>query len=284
MPGEYWTDEQINSLLQQIVIEQKPLPQLYVSGKSTAAINNQRRRLKEAGLLQQAFTGRKLVPWSICELRQLEKLTREYGFSAAFIAQLQLIPGRSRYAISKMIGRHGLGDPAVKERARAARRLTEEQRHALEDFLRHEGRLQSCAQVAGQWGLAEQTVNAYRRRLGVALSWQEARSSQEYCRYQKMRRRLFQEALEERWAQWRTQREQRLRALRSQLNASPKPPARRRCQECGEDWFAMRDFFYVAVRQRGTSKRLSMSRTCRLCRSVQRAHSKARAGNVSLAA
>jgi len=284
MPGEYWTDEQINSLLQQVVIEQRPLPQLYVSGKSTAAINNQRRRLKEAGLLQQSFTGRKLIPWNICELRQLEKLTREYGFSAAFIAQLQLIPGRSRYAISKMIGRHGLGDPAVRERAKTAQRLTQEQRHALEHFLRHEGRLQSCAQVARQWGLAEQTVNAYRRRLGVALSWQEARSSQEYCGYQKMRRRLFQEALEKRWAQWRTQREQRLRALRSHLNASPNPPAQRRCKECGEDWFATRDFFYVAVRQRGNATRFSMSRTCRLCWSVQRGQRKARAGKISLAA
>ena len=221
MPGEYWTDDQINSLLQQVVIEQKHLPQLHVPGKSMAAINNQRRRLKEAGLVQKAFTGRKLVPWNICELRQLEKLTREYGFSAAFIAQLQLIPGRSRYAISKMMGRHGLGDPAVKERAKTAQRLTQEQRHELERFLLHDGRLQSCAQVARKWGLAEQTVNSYRRRLGVPLSWQEARRSQEYCRYEEMRRRLFQEALKKRWEQWRTQREQRLRALRSHLGASP---------------------------------------------------------------
>ena len=200
------------------------------------------------------------------------------------LRSLQLIPGRSRYAISKMIGRHGLGDPAVRERAKTAQRLTQEQRHALEHFLRHEGRLQSCTQVARQWGLAEQTVNAYRRRLGVALSWQEARSSQEYCGYQKMRRRLFQEALEKRWAQWRTQREQRLRALRSHLNASPNPPAQRRCKECGEDRFATRDFFYVAVRQRGNATRFSMSRTCRLCWSVQRGQRKARAGKISLAA
>jgi DNA-binding CsgD family transcriptional regulator len=270
MPGEYWTTEQIHSLLRQVVIEQRPLPQLHVPGKSMAAINNQRRRLKEAGALQDAFLGRKLVPWTICELRQLVKLTCEYGFSAAFIAQLQLIPGRSQYAISKMMGRHGLGDPAVKARAQTAQRLNQEQRRELERFLRHEGRFCSSAQVACQWGLAEQTVNAYRRRLGVPLSWQEARASDEHRRYEEMHRRGFQERLSKRWEEWRNRREQRLRALRARLEGSPDAPARRLCESCGEQWFATRDFFHVAARQRSNAKRFSMSRTCRICRSAQR--------------
>src|SRR5689334_496892 len=136
MPGEYWTNQEIQSLIHQIVIDGRSLPELYIPGRSTAAINNQRRRLKETGLLRNAFTGRKVNPWKICELRELEKLTREYGFSAAFIAQLQLIPGRSRDAISKMMGRHNLGDGTMKERARAAHRLAVEQRRELERFLR----------------------------------------------------------------------------------------------------------------------------------------------------
>jgi DNA-binding CsgD family transcriptional regulator len=270
MPGEYWTNEQIESLLQQVVIEQKPLAQLRVNGKSMAAINNQRRRLKEAGLLQKAFVGRKLVPWTICELRQLINLTREHGFSANFIAQLQLIPGRSEYAISKMMGRHGLGNPAVKARAQAAQRLGQQQRRELERFLRQEGRFYSSAEVARQWGLAQQTVNGHRRRLGVPLSWQQARASEEHRRYQEMRRRGFAERLSNRWEEWRLQRGQRLRALQSELERSPNQPARRRCANCGEHWFATRDFFYVASRRRGNSSRFSMSRACRICRSVQR--------------
>jgi hypothetical protein len=270
MPGEYWTQEQIHSLLEQVVTERKPLSQIHVPGKSMAAINNQRRRLKEAGLLRDAFPGHKIVPWTICELRQLSKLTREYGFSAAFIAQLQLIPGRSEYAISKMMGRHGLGDPAVKARAQAARRLSQEQRRELEHFLRHEGRLCSSAQVTRQWGLAEQTVNAYRRRLGVPLSWQQARASDEHRRYEEMHRRGFQERLSKRWEEWRNRREQRLRALRARLEGSPDAPATRFCESCGEQWFATRDFFHVAARQRSNAKRFSMSRTCRICRSGQR--------------
>ena len=158
MPGQAWTQEELDSLLRQVIAEQKPLPKLSVLGKTTAAINNQRRRLKEAGLLENSFTGLRHVPWTIRDLRQLAHLTGEHGFSAAFIAQLQLIPGRSRHAISKMMGRHGLGNPAIKSRARNARRLTAEKRRDLERFLREEGRFWPSAAVARQWGLAARTM------------------------------------------------------------------------------------------------------------------------------
>jgi hypothetical protein len=77
-------------------------------------------------------------------------------------------------AISKMMGRHGLGSPAIKSRARNARRVTPENGRDLERFLREEGRFWPSA-VARQWDLAAQTMNGIRRRLGVALSWKEAR-------------------------------------------------------------------------------------------------------------
>src|SRR5207253_10231956 len=83
---------------------------------------------------------RQLTPWTIRELNELIKLTREYGFSAALIAQLQLIPGRTVDAISKMMARHGLGDPDVKRRAQRACHLTAEQRRQLQQFLLNEGR------------------------------------------------------------------------------------------------------------------------------------------------
>ena len=281
MPGELWTEEQINDLLQQVVVERKPLPELRIRGKSTAAINNQRRRLKEAGLLHNAFAGRQLEPWKICELRQLTKLTREHGFSARFIAQLQLIPRRSEYAISKMMARHDLGNPTVKARARAAQRLTPERRRDLERFLRAEGRFYPAAQVARQWGLAEKTVNAYRRRLGMALSWQEARASEAYRRFQETHHLLFAERLRERWEQWRMGREQQLRALKMNLEGCPNPLVKRTCERCGEHWFATRDFFYVVSRQRRNSTSFSMSRTCRLCRSAQRRAARPSAGTRS---
>src|SRR3954469_23234606 len=79
MPGQAWTQEELDSLLRQVIAERKPLQKLSVPGKTTAAINNQRRRLKEAGLLENSFTGLRHVPWTIRELRQLARLTGEHG-------------------------------------------------------------------------------------------------------------------------------------------------------------------------------------------------------------
>lgn len=268
MPGERWTKEQVETLLYQLRVERKSLPHLQVPGKSLAAVNNQRRRLKRAGLLDGVFVGRELVPWTICELRQLKKLTREYEFSAAFIAQLQLIPGRTVFGVSKMMTRHGLGNPNVKRRAQNACRLTAEQRGQLEQFLLHEGRLMPGVRVAAEWGLAPQTVTAYRRRLGVPLSWEEARSSQDYQVNQQKRGRAFSEQLHVRWAEWRVKREQWLHTLKAALQRSPNPPRSRTCCACGENWFATKDFFYLTHKRSGTS--FSMSHTCRLCRSAKR--------------
>ena len=120
MPGERWTKEQLETLLYQLRVERKSLPHLQVPEKSLAAVNNQRQRLKRAGLLHEVFACRQLAPWTIRELNQLRKLTREYGFSAAFIAQLQLIPGRKVHAISKMMARHRLGNLDVKRRGQNA--------------------------------------------------------------------------------------------------------------------------------------------------------------------
>jgi hypothetical protein len=214
------------------------------------------------------FVGRQLAPWTIRELNALAKLTREYGFSAAFIAQLQLIPGRTVHAISKMMARHGLGNPDTKRRAQNACRLTAEQRWELQQFLLNQGRLMPSARVAAEWGLARQTVTAYRRRLGVALSWAEARSSQEYRLNQQKRGRAFSGQLQRRWAEWRALRDQRLQALKAALQRSSNPPPSRSCWVCGEHWFATKDFFYVTSKQGGSS--FSMSHICRLCRSAKR--------------
>jgi hypothetical protein len=267
MPGERWTKEQLETLLYQLRVERKSLPHLQVPGKSLAAVNTQRQRLKKAGWLDEVFAGRQLTPWTIREVNELIKLTREYGFSAAFIAQLQLLPGRTVNAISKMMARHDLGNADVKRRAQNACRMTAEQRQKLEQFLLGEGRRMPSARVAAQWGLAQQTVTAYRRRLGVLLSWNEARSSQEYQVNQQQRGRAFSEQLYVRWAGWRVQREQRLQALKATLEKSPNPPRGRTCCACGEHWFATKDFFYVTRKRSGT---FSMSQTCRLCRSAKR--------------
>lgn len=166
------------------------------------------------------------------------------------------------------MARHGLGNADVKQRAQNACRLPAEQRRQLEHFLLHEGRFMPSVDVARKWGLARQTVTAYRRRLGVPLSWEQARSSQEYRLNQRRRGCAFQKQLYVRWAEWRARREQRLRALKAALQRSANPPPLRTCYACGEHWFAVKEFFCITSKHGGTS--FSMSHTCRLCRSAKR--------------
>jgi DNA-binding CsgD family transcriptional regulator len=269
MPGECWNIQEIESLIAQVV-GSRQLPYLCIPGKTAAAVNNQRRRLKEAGRLSGFFTGRTLKPWTICELNQLRNLTNEYGFSADFIADLQLVPGRSKDSVSGMMHRNGLGNVVVRERAKQAHHLTEREREKLTLFLRGEGRLMPSSIIAEKWGIAQKTVNGYRRRLGVTLSWQEARSSQEYQGKRERLARRFVRQMRERWRKWREQRRQTLENLRQELELLPSPPATRVCQVCQEQWFATREFYYVQTRKRGTRETIAMSRTCRLCRSDQR--------------
>ncbi len=272
MPGDFWTTQEIDSLINQVV-SNKRLPDLCIPGKSEAAVNNQRRRLKEAGRLGGVFAGRTLKPWTICELNELRNFSREYGFSAGFISQLQLIAGRSKDSVSGMMHRNGLGNPAVRARAKQFRRLTESERDELTAFLAGgEERLMSSRSVAAKWGIAQQTVCSYRRRLGIPLSWQQARSSKEY---EDRRARLARRAvrlMRERWREWRERRKESLKNLRQEMELLASPPARRVCQVCHQPWFAARDFYYAQTRKRGKREKITMSRTCRLCRSDQRRH------------
>jgi len=216
-------------------------------------------------LLDGAFVGRTGRPWTICKLRELIKLTTEYGFSAAFIARLQLIPNRTECAISKMMGRHGLGNPTVKTRATQAHRLGAEQRQAVQRFLRTDGRLMPSRQVAARWGVAQKTVNAYRRQLGIALSWQQARDSQEYRECQQSRARDFIAHTRKRWSVWREERTATLERRKQEFEQSAAPPPTRICAVCGQLWFATNDFYHVQTRHVGKRLRVTISRTCRLC-------------------
>jgi len=169
-----------------------------------------------------------------------------------------------------MMGRHGLGNPGIKARAQQASRLSPSQRQELKSFLQGEGRTMSAREVAERWGLGQKTINGYRRQLGIPLSWQEARSSAQYRARQKQRARELRHEMRERWRQWRKAREQKMRRLKEQLEQSPSAPPRRVCQSCEEQWFATKAFYRVNTRRVGQRVKVSMSRTCHLCRSAQK--------------
>src|SRR5262249_54431963 len=160
------------------------------------------------------------------------------------IAQLGLLPGRSRDSVSKMMGRHGLGNPTVKARAREALRMGPEQREQFKEFLAGEGRLTPSIEVARQWGVAQKTGTAYRRRLGIQLTWEEARSSERFRREQERRAEEFVAATRARWVLWRQQRMRSWQRLRQNLAERADCPPPRVCQSCGEQWYATREFFH----------------------------------------
>jgi len=270
MPGNRWTKSQIDSLIDQIVHLSKPLPAIDIPGKTRAAINNQRKRLQRAGVLNGFFAGREVKPWTFPELKRLTTFTHDYGFSASFIAQMGLLPGRTKDSISKMMGRHGLGNPAIKERARAACRFDPQRRAEFESFLRGEGRLLPSMAIARRWGLAQKTVTAYRRRLGLQLSWREARSSEDFRRQQRKRAAAFVAHTRERWKLWRERKRQGWEKLRQQIAQRADAPPPRICQACGEQWFATRDFFHVRTRRSSAGVKVSYCRICRLCRAERR--------------
>jgi hypothetical protein len=270
MPGDRWTQPQIDSLVAQIVHLAKPLPEIDIPGKTRAAINNQRKRLQRAGLLNGSFTGRAVKPWTFPELKRLTTFTADYGFSASFIAQMGLLPGRTKDSISKMMGRHGLGNPAIKERARQAQRFDPPRREAFQRFLLGEGRLLPSIAVARQWGLAQKTVTAYRRRLGIQLTWLEARSSDDFRRQQRRRAAAFVAHTRARWNRWRERKKQSWEKLRQQLSQRPDRPPARVCQACGEPWYAAREFFHVRTRRTSAGVKVSYCRVCRLCRAERR--------------
>jgi hypothetical protein len=270
MPGNRWTQPEIESLVDQIVHLKKPLPRIEVPGKTRAAVNNQRKRLQRAGVLNGSFAGRAVKPWTYPDLKRLTALTQEYGFSASFIAQMGLLEGRTKDSISKMMGRHGLGNPAIKERARQACRLDPPRRADFDRFLLGEGRMLPSMEIARQWGLAQKTVTAHRRRLGIRLSWLEARSSEDFRRQQRKRAAAFVKFTRERWRRWREQKKLAWEKLRQELASRADCPPERVCQSCGEQWFAAREFFHVRKRRSPAGIRISYCRVCRLCRAEQR--------------
>lgn len=174
MPGDRWSKNELESLTSQVLNEHRSVDRIYIAGRSRAAISNQRTRLRAAGSLGSSAPPRCIRTWTMPELGRLRELTLR-GFTAEVIARQQLLPGRSKYSISKMMGRHGLGNPKKKAQSRHAARLTHNQKARLVNYLLGQGRHMPTIMIARACGLAPKTINAYRRRLGVPLSWHEAR-------------------------------------------------------------------------------------------------------------
>lgn len=117
-----WTKAQIRSLVRQIIKERKRLPDIYIEGKSPAAVNNQRRRLRLRGKLDIGQSLRKRK-YSDEELAILEHYGCKLGWSARQIYEAGMLPNRSYHSISKAMGRQGYRTEKIKRLLSLQQRL-----------------------------------------------------------------------------------------------------------------------------------------------------------------
>jgi hypothetical protein len=260
-----WTRAQARSLIRQVVKEHQKLPEIWVENKSIAAINNKRRRLRLAGKLgtTQPVLKRR---YSAEELAKLQHWSGDMGCTARQIRQGGELPDRSYHSLSKEMGRLGYGDPIRVERGKQARRLKDKLRRDFEQFLLAEGRTLSSEKIAELWGISPSTVNSYRRRLHVQLSWLEARA---VSTTEEKRQRLAETRtmhLKRRWALYREQTVHKLLHLQQRLERQEYPVAIRVCRSCAAGWFALPAFFSVQRKKESRRVKISMSTTCRICK------------------
>jgi len=259
-----WTPSQTRSLIAQVK-QGKKLAELRISNKSTSAINAQRRRLRIAGKLGKQTVKTK-QEYSQAELDLLEHYAWQVGWSARQVHAAGVLPNRSYHSISKKMGRLGYGDPVRVQRAKQARRLSHDERNRLTEFLLAEGRRLSSETIARRFNISMKVVNSNRRKLGVSLSWQEARALSSTEEKRQRVAEAKRKHLNERWAKYRAKKIETLLEFQQRLERRNYRAPIRTCRACGYPWFALGRFFSVQRRKLPNRVKVSMSQTCRICK------------------
>jgi hypothetical protein len=259
-----WTTSQTRSLIAQIRQGNK-LPGLRIVNKSPAAINAKRGHLRVAGKLGKQPASPK-QEYSKAEVEILEHYAWQLGWSARQVHAAGVLPSRSYNSISKKMGRLGFGDALRVQRAKEARRLAREERDRLTEFLLNEGRRFSSEAIARRFEISMNVVNSHRRKLGVSLSWHEARvlSSTEEKRQRVAEAK--RKHLNERWANYRAKKIETLLEFQQRLEHRNYRGPIRACRACGYPWFALPQFFSLQRRNLPNRVKVSMAKTCRICK------------------
>ena len=268
MPGNKWKPEEQESLVRQ-VNQGRRLPDVRIRTRSPAAVNQQRQRLRHVGLLPHS-PKRNQRMWTTKEIRVLRRCVNDFRIGAVGITRLGLLNGRSKDSIGQQMRRLGFGDPRRREIARSAHRLTPAEKAAFVRFLKTKGRKLASAEVAEKFEISPKTVTAYRRRLKLQLSWQEARDSEHYRRRMKKLHRVFVRQTRAHWREWRAHRREALENLRWRMEQRGVRCTTRQCIGCGENWFELGEFFALTKRYRRDIITHTMSRTCRACRAERK--------------
>jgi hypothetical protein len=171
-----WSDAEMTALISQIVKEKKKLPEIYLPGRTPAAINNYRRFLRENGRLGNIIPLRKQRYWSVKEIRLLKHLVTNFHFSALNIVKKVLLKGRSVDSVAQMMRRlHLAANPERSRTMKNARRLSPAELNKLKAYLLGAGRKAPSRKVCHYWNINPAALCRHRRLLGASLSWSEAR-------------------------------------------------------------------------------------------------------------
>jgi hypothetical protein len=175
MAGQAWTRKEMDSLVTQVMVHGKKLPQLVIPGRTFAAINRLMVYLRRSGRLNDRLA-RKNKSWTAEEIRQLKQCAAA-GDSALSIYRSGVFGERQRSvnSISQKMRRLDLGNPEIKEKAKNARRLTNQESRNFNSFLLADGGKMLTKEIACIWPLTPKAIRRRRRKLAVHLDWHQSR-------------------------------------------------------------------------------------------------------------
>ena len=217
--------------------------QLDIPGRTAAALNNERCRLRNQGLLGESCPVREVKLYNMRELNVIRQYAA-IGLSAGKI--YGLLPGRSKQSISQAMRRNNLGNPKVRARSKLARRLDSALKQRLENYLLDNVKCQSSEAVAEKFDIRVKQVHYYRRKLGVALSWHDARSTPDYQAKREEIHHKYSVRMKVVWARRRKARRVQFENEVAKLIAQGTTLHPRICDKCNGHWYAS-EFFHHAM-------------------------------------
>ncbi len=254
--------------------------EMEIGPRSSAAIQNKAARLDFVG------DGIPRKRWTTAAENQLKQLIHG-GLTAAQIStNVELLPGYSRNAIQKKLGRLKLIDGSRSRRARDAIRLTSDQLDHFHTFLLAHASRCTPEQIALLWNrdhvplISRRRVVYHLQNLGIKRTWAEVMRMP----FSKAKQRRVSEkaslASRVRWDEYRERQELELREesrrQRRRSRSRGRSLPERVCRDCRRRWPASEPFFVLYQKQTGRGRRRYLGRICRLCRNTRRRESKSR--------
>ena len=279
MPGQPWSEDEIEQLRGLLSLGFSA-SEMEIVLRSSAAIQNKAARLDFVG------DGIPRKRWTTAAEKLLKQLIHEGRTAAQISATSELLPGYSRNAIQKKLGRLKLIDGGRSRRAREAIRLTSDQLDHFHTFLLAHASRCTPEQIALLWNrdnvplISRRRVVYHLQKLGIKRTWAEVMRMP----FSKAKQRRVSEkaslASRVRWDEYRERQELELReeSRRRRRRASSRGRSLgvRVCRDCRRRWPASEPFFVLYRKQTSGGRRRYLGRICRLCRNTRRRESKHR--------